>query len=368
ALDKSKLFAMVVTPNLINEVNYVMTTEYPMAVKAEKRILPMELVETDKNELKEKYEGIPECTDAKDKPALSKSLLEAVQEVAIKEGDSSNEHLFFIGLAYLGGIDVEIDAKRALKLIKEAAEQELPEAIAKLVAMYNTGDGVKRDCFTAIEWQKRLVELRKKQYELDETEEKIGRYYRALRDLYDYLFDARKIEDAYEIALRMERLSNEMELKFESHDSLNNLAISYNCLGRVIEEKGNITEALEWYQKAMMAREVLAKGIRLASDRQSLSFSYDHLGEVYEQNGRLLEAKVWYEKALVLREEIVEEVHTIRSRRDLSYSYNHLGAVARAEGNFLEAKKWYEKSFEITKAIAEETNTSESKEDLSACY
>ena len=39
-LQKSDLFALVVTPNLVNEVNYVMTTEYPAAVEQKKPVLP----------------------------------------------------------------------------------------------------------------------------------------------------------------------------------------------------------------------------------------------------------------------------------------------------------------------------------------
>ncbi|MBQ3499464.1 MAG: toll/interleukin-1 receptor domain-containing protein, partial [Clostridia bacterium] len=60
AFEKSGLFVLAVTPNLVNEVNYVMTTEYPMAREAGKPILPAELVETDKSLLAEKYEGIPD--------------------------------------------------------------------------------------------------------------------------------------------------------------------------------------------------------------------------------------------------------------------------------------------------------------------
>ena len=46
AMQKSKLFTMVVTPNLINEENYVHLVEYPQAVKSYKRIIPVEMVDT----------------------------------------------------------------------------------------------------------------------------------------------------------------------------------------------------------------------------------------------------------------------------------------------------------------------------------
>ena len=51
ALQKSGLFVLAVTPNLVNETNYIMTTEYPMAYDAGKPILPAELVPTDREQL-----------------------------------------------------------------------------------------------------------------------------------------------------------------------------------------------------------------------------------------------------------------------------------------------------------------------------
>lgn len=58
-LDKSELFALLVTPNLLEKPNYVMTDEYPMAMEKGKTILPAEMVATDRNELRSDYINIP---------------------------------------------------------------------------------------------------------------------------------------------------------------------------------------------------------------------------------------------------------------------------------------------------------------------
>jgi hypothetical protein len=127
ALDKSKLFALAVTPNLVNEENYVMTVEYPMAKKADKLILPAELVETDKTALSEKYEGIPDCVRSDDDSALSASLENALEGIALRENDNDQEHNFFIGLAYLGGVDVEKDNERAKNLLPHPQKPDFPK-------------------------------------------------------------------------------------------------------------------------------------------------------------------------------------------------------------------------------------------------
>ena len=128
ALEKSELFAMVVTPNLVNEKNYVMSTEYPMAMGRGKRVLPAEMEETDGEALSGKFDGIGSTVKKEDEAALSAALHDALGEIAIAENDTDPEHNFFIGLAYLGGIDVEIDHERAKRLIEGAAEAGLIEA------------------------------------------------------------------------------------------------------------------------------------------------------------------------------------------------------------------------------------------------
>ena len=169
ALQKSGLFILTVTPNLINEQNYIMTTEYPMAKREGKPILPAELVPTDKEGLLEKYEGIPYPTDAYNDAELSQVLFESIKKMAIKENDISPEHNFFIGLAYLGGVDVEIDHDIAIELIRRAAENGGLEAVEKLVEIYDKGIGVRKDVKEAIIWQKRCIELLREQYEEDKT-------------------------------------------------------------------------------------------------------------------------------------------------------------------------------------------------------
>ena len=52
ALEKSELFTLLVTPNLINEENYIHSVEYPMAQSAKKQILPVEMEHLDMEEFK----------------------------------------------------------------------------------------------------------------------------------------------------------------------------------------------------------------------------------------------------------------------------------------------------------------------------
>lgn len=131
ALDKSDLFALLVTPNLINESNYVKEVEYPAAKQAGKKIVAGEAIKTDPEELRKQYEGLPECADIESEE-LYRLLLQALENITDRENDSDPEHLFLIGLAYLDGIDVEVDKVTGLHLLGRAAEAGLPEAVEKI--------------------------------------------------------------------------------------------------------------------------------------------------------------------------------------------------------------------------------------------
>lgn len=57
---------------------------------------------------------------------LSEVLESTLSRIAHRENDIDPQHNFFIGLAYLDGIDVEVNHERALSLITFAVKHKLP--------------------------------------------------------------------------------------------------------------------------------------------------------------------------------------------------------------------------------------------------
>ena len=368
ALQKSGLFVLTVTPNLINEKNYIMTTEYPMAKKEGKRVLPAELVPTDKMQLSEKYEGIPVCTDAHNDAELTNALLEAIRSMAIKENDASPEHNFFIGLAYLGGVDVEVDHDRAVSLITSAAEAGLAEAVDKLVEMYRTGLGVERSYETGILWQKKKIALAEASYNDNPTSDNLndlfwkiitcGYYYQELGKLAE-------TKEQYAAALEYIEESDYVE---SENDIRRDLSVGYGKLGEILKAEGRLPQAREYYEKSIELSKALTEETGMLLARSDLSISYNNLGDILKAEGKLPQAREYYEKALELREELAEETGTVEARRDLSISYNRLGDVFKAEGKLPQAREYYEKLLELSEALAEEIGTVEARRNLSISY
>ena len=160
-MKESKLFTLLVTPNLLEKPdgkpNYVMEHEYPDARDAGMDILPAEMKETDKDALQADYAGIPECADPYDDESFCERLVQTLGKIARAENNDDPEHNYLIGLAYLDGIDVEMDNERGLSLIIKAADTELPEAMQKLFEMYINGTGVRLIYRKAAVWAEKLA-------------------------------------------------------------------------------------------------------------------------------------------------------------------------------------------------------------------
>ncbi len=141
ALKKSRMVALLVTPSLLknnkdDSANYVQAVEYPNAREMGKPILPAEKVSTDRTALAENFEGLPEVIDANDEILFHDEFLKAVSDIAKHEKTDDPMHNYLIGLAYLDGIDVEINSEYGMELVTKAANAELPEAMEKLSQIY----------------------------------------------------------------------------------------------------------------------------------------------------------------------------------------------------------------------------------------
>lgn len=168
-LHKSKLFILLVTPNLLEKPhglpNYVMCVEYPNAkcISEEEhlRILPVEMEPTDRSELEMFFTDLPECITVENELSLNE-LLKAFRDIKDHKNMSIPLQNYLIGLAYLNGIDVETDRRRGLLLILDAANSGNIEAINSLYEMYMNGIIVSPDYDEAVAWAESLVKTSKK--------------------------------------------------------------------------------------------------------------------------------------------------------------------------------------------------------------
>ena len=290
ALAKSKLFALLVTPNLLENPNYVMTDEYPEACRKDAlAILPVEMVKTDLASLGETYPDTPkvtDCADPSDEQVFRRRLLEIWERADIPSQEDTPMRDYLIGLAYAEGVDMETDCVRGIGLIRSAAERDLPEAMQELFRRYRDGIGVALDLQEAKIWAERYLaaivqrdgesndETLQAMNDLGALQIQLGEYADALA-LYEKLYD-----------FCCQRYGKDAA---DSYAALNNRAVVHQHLGN--------------YKQALADQIAVCNALNKDTTRPdryaamtSLAMTYGSLGEY----GRQLElAKTAYEQACV---------------------------------------------------------------------
>lgn len=92
---------------------------------------------------------------------MSAPLLDAVTGDTTRINNTP-EHNYLIGLAYLEGIDLEVNAQAGIQLIESAADAGERAAVKKLVTIYSLGRGAEKNMLRAIAYQKSLPKVCRK--------------------------------------------------------------------------------------------------------------------------------------------------------------------------------------------------------------
>lgn len=321
ALKKSDLFALVVTPNLVNEENYVMQIEYPSAKEEGKPIVAIESVKTDADLLKKYYTDIPD-TVAPDSVKLSDKMLENLKNLAIRENDTPI-HNYYIALAYLYGIDVEVNTKKAVDILCECEKNGLVEAMEKLVDLYTLGQGVEPNpvrgenlCAKIVNHYvsagdknngaivaKYLVKQAKLTMAIedipkkDRIEKAVELYNKAL-DIYKYLNDVSQIINLYSILItyatdyeQFKNLTDEADsYAFNATSDDENIicACYFKSVGIAYMNNGMIEEGAQYINQAL---DLFKKYEDFSFDAQM------HLVDIYLRLGELFESSREFDQA-----------------------------------------------------------------------
>lgn len=418
ALEKSDLFVLAVTPSLLEKAvdgrgreqdNYIMTTEYPLARRQGKPILAAQLEDTDRAQLEARFRDIPPCTDARDDRALAQALRERMEGLPGRGDRDTVEHDYLMGLAYLSGVDVEVDHGRAVPLITQAAQSGLMEAAEKLAEMYETGLGVERDYEQSAHWLEHVVELARQAYGAGRGQAELERLCWAAMECGDWfraLGRPDRAEGYYRLAAETEQTRRARRLRAAGYDRLClsckergdlrsaekygekamdlyrrlseetgtvgaalDLAMVFDRMCDICLERGETERAGGYADRAMTVRRALARGSEDAQLHRLLAVSCDRCGNVCRQRGDMAGAQEHYSQALALREELAARMGRPRLRRELAVSYDKLGDVLFAAGDRDRAGEHYTRAFRLLQELEQEIGVPVYRDDLgTVCY
>ena len=423
---KSSIFAMAVTPHLEEDGNYVMRVEYPMARDRRKKekeenekkkaseefirrierhekpeddeepeedekiyqIVPVEMYEEDKTDPETgkpwrinqenleyheefRYRKIDDLHDEHRRPELDDTFIEALKHIAKKENDGSSRHQFFIGLAYLTGIDVEINQKRGVDLIKTAANDKKDpclDATQKLVDMYVTGDGVPVDYNEAIHWQKQLCDQYQVKFlENHSPDEHLGygtRYFKSLLGLSDLIKEVGDTKGARTPLKRALEVCEKLPEEVGKRETDRDKAVICTRIGNLYRYEEEWEEAERYYLRAETSYQELAREIGTPRARRDLSIARERLGDIARKTKAYPRALNYYKQVLDAREELAANTDSLRAQRDLSSAFTKIAAIYKEmDGDLLKAKGYYDQAFRIDKNIAKEERTARAWDD-----
>ena len=232
-LNRSKVFLMMVTPNVLGK-NYIKETEYPLARKLVEEnkisIVPIEGEETDLELLEKEYNDIP-------KPKKINEINKEVINILHNSDNSfSKEKKYNLGLAFLYGVNVRRNTGVAFDLIKESSDEGYIKAKKLLASMYQNGNGVAYNYDKALELRKEILKELEKKMRYDIFDESDEEYYSLVSDLLDNYISAKELNNEYKALINdtLDKLSKyDLDKKSEAYKTL--LFTKYNLLKHLVD-------------------------------------------------------------------------------------------------------------------------------------
>jgi len=378
AMKNSQLFALAVTPNLVNETNYVMTTEYPEAIRLNMPVIGVELKRTDGEALKRLFQRLPSIVNPQDKKALSDALKEGLKTIALQTNDDP-QHLYYMGLAYLSGIDVEVNHKRALHLLETAAEAEYYAAMDKLGSMFITGNGVPVDYDKSIMWRKKLVEAAQAKYRENSIYANRVTYERSLDVLIGSLMRMLRMDEAKPYLRRqLEHYLPLTKTPVANHTAYHGVAQCHLLMGQIAMYELNYDEALRSIEQTadamkesmvrISAQEQNSVTARLMQNaRQILLAAYGTGADICtkarfnEDDKESLLAREYTERGvgysermLSVTEEMLQAEPQLQTRRNLAASYLSLANTLISDASYEKAEKHLENAEDTVSKLLED--------------
>lgn len=164
-------------------------------------------------------------------------------------------------------------------------------------------------------------------------------------DLWEYMAQLCLLEHRYDEALEIHK-KNIQVIMAAGNESSFRILVLYNNLGRVYEEKGELSEALRWFRKSQELGEKYHKG-----NAEAELIVLNNISGIYHQMGDLEHAKQELIKARKICSRVLGEDH-----ENAAHIYHNLAAVYADLEQWNPAEKYYQKAIAIREKICGDTN------------
>ncbi len=390
--------------------NYVVKYEYRIAKENEKIIFPIDMVNIQEEKLSV-FKELPKVLNAKDESVLWEAMEDYVKDL---NQNNSPERDFYLGLAYLNGINMEVNRELAVELLSSSADNGVFKSICKLVDMYKNGIGVAVNREKAAYWQDKKVKWLLDFYRLHKGEAELCNLLNAyveLGDLYVDLNKKREAKNTFKSALEKGEI-----FKPQTINIVSRLATCHQRLGRIyladdnrdkrgikhmskyielrktisnqtensdpvwqadalmreanmMYESGNATNAIEIYQRAADLLEDNKQCERNPFALLCAAIIKSRMANIYQHMmGKFNDSQRCFEESLDMYKKLVAKDGSPEHRRGLAFAHNNLGNCLAISNDVENAMIHLQKSIEICEQLSKETDMAGIKIGLLKTY
>ena len=335
------LFVMVVTPSLLEENNYIVNVEYPLAIKYNKPIIVIEAQKTSHTELSKMYKDIPEFFDINDKEEVNN----LVTKLGIKEVDDLDKK-YLLALGYLYGEGVEINPSRAIEYLTSLSNLNHIDSMIMLSKIYYEGKYTSKNTDEALSLIKKVTPLAKMNYSRNKTNDNFMKMINALDAQGNYMKKL-KILDGSKAPYLIMNVECMMARKVLDESFVDKYyAYSFECMGDVDYRIQKYEEAKANHEKAydILVKKVNDNFLNITRLCEKLSRDNDFLG-----NNEMM--KKYQETRVATLEMLLREEESFEVQKTYYLSLCDLADVYYKEGDYPKAIQILKQSIDGFKMI-----------------
>ena len=121
-------------------------------------------------------------------------------------------------------------------------------------------------------------------------------------------------------------------------DTLRDLSVSLNNVGRIHQVNGDLTTALQAFAESLTIARQLVADRGTPGDLRELSVSLNYVGQTHQANGDLTTALQYFSEDLTISRQLASSRGTPEDLRDISIALNNVGQIHQANGDLAAAR------------------------------
>ena len=317
-IESSDLFVLNVTPNIMKpaadgKVNYAVGVELPKAQECNKDILAVEMLPSGPDWVQKLELNQPKCQCLTAENA-ARYIAQKFHDNLNLMDEASPEKQYLLGCAYLGGVLVEANRERGVRLVEQAAQRDHLPAVVKMRELYRYGNGVPRDLNISYKWFEKQLNLLLKEYTCLQKEDADSEQAKTkfvdietvlgvgIQECLDSGMADHALRYAQTFLDIIERFQAQSDDFFDAGFQTLQKAEAMSYIGDAYFRKQMLDEAIEWLKRSCMPLQNLIEEIHRQAypirfialeqqTRKTLQVNLDHLSDYLIRQGRVKEAE-----------------------------------------------------------------------------